>query len=121
VPGGALILTVNQHIHRAFGPRGTDAVGVDAKPGAGKIVYAGELRMGGQHDGVELRHQLFPPSVKVRRRIILEVESMRSSVTRRMRSYMLTSTTPNNFVCPPGMATAPTWVGNANTFSTLGV
>jgi hypothetical protein len=67
-----------------------------------------------------LRHQFFTlgesqPQNDVGRRIV------RSSVTRRMRSQMLTSTTPSNLVCPPGIEIEPTGVRNASTFSTFGV
>jgi hypothetical protein len=52
---------------------------------------------------------------------MLEVESMRSSATKRMRSYVLTSTTPSNLVCPPGIETEHIGVRNASPFSTVGV
>jgi hypothetical protein len=52
---------------------------------------------------------------------MLEVESMRSSATKRMRSYMLTPTTPSNLVCPPGIETELTGVRNATMLSTFGV
>ncbi len=55
----ALVLAVNQHIQGAFGSGRANAVGVNAELGAGHFVYAGDLRMGGEQYGIELRYQFF--------------------------------------------------------------
>src|SRR5580698_6993941 len=56
----ALVLAVNQHIQGTMRARSAHAIGVNTQLGTGNIVYAGHLRKRRQHDGVELRHQLFP-------------------------------------------------------------
>src|SRR5580700_11956074 len=99
---------------------GTQAIGVNAELRTGNVGYPGYLGMGCQHDGIELRHQFFTLGESQSQNYVSgRVDALVRNQA--MRSYMLTSTTPSNLVCPPGIETEPTGMRNASTFSTFGV
>jgi hypothetical protein len=84
------------------------------------VGYPGYLGMGCEHDGIELRHQFFTLGESQSQNYVGgRVDALVRNQA--MRSYMLTSTTPSNLVCPPGIETEPTGMRNASTFSTFGV